>query len=60
MYQILSSEYAQSLVVEVNKFLQENPNFILLGGPYSDSRYHYQAVYNKGLFDAYTKQVLKD
>ena len=44
MYQILSSNSAGALCLEVNKFLEGNINWILYGSPYSDSKYHYQAV----------------
>jgi hypothetical protein len=44
MYQILSSISAALLSLEVNEFLKLNPNFKLIGGPYSDGSYHYQAV----------------
>ena len=44
MYQILSSNSAGALCLEVNEFLKLNPFFKLIGGPYSDGHYHYQAV----------------
>lgn len=44
MYQILQSEDAHTLVQEVKQFLEQNPNYILYYGPYSDGNWHYQAV----------------
>ena len=44
MYQILQSKGPQELVQEVKQFLEQNPNFKLYHGPYSDGNWHYQAV----------------
>lgn len=57
MYQILSSNSAGALCLEVNEFIKQHTNYQtlggptkfyeLIGGPYSDGQYHYQAVFIK-------------
>lgn len=47
IYTILQEEHSGKLVMSVHDFISKNPNFMFLGGPYSDGRYHYQALVKK-------------
>jgi hypothetical protein len=43
-YMILGAEQPHELVKAVNEFLTHNPEYSMLGGPYSDKMGHYQAL----------------
>ena len=53
-YIILSANTSQELMKEVDEFLKNKYSYNLLGGPYSDGNYHYQA-----LFSNYTYEQLQ-